>query len=168
MRKRSRKGTSVPKSGSRTEPKYELTDEQWQLIADLFPHKKPSRKGGRPGADPRACFEGILWILRTGAPWKDLPSRFPSPTTCWRRLNEWTQAGLWEKAWGRLVRKLDRQGKVHRDESFADGTFSPAKKGANSLAKRNAVREPRSWSSRMVTDFPWVSTLPARVRTKSL
>ena len=147
MRNRSRRGTSVLKAGSRTEPKYQLTDEQWQLIADLFPHQRPAVKGGRPRAAPRACFEGILWIMRTGARWKDLPDRFPSRATCWRRLKIWTEAGIWEKAWGRLVRALDHQGKVDREESIADGSFSPAKKGVNGLARRNGVRGPRSWSS---------------------
>lgn len=129
MRKRSRQEASASETGSRMEPEYELTDEQWQLIADLFPHPEPSPEGGRPPAPPRVCVEGILWILRTGARWKDLPKHFPSKSTCWRRLNEWTQAGIWEKAWARLVGMLDRQGQVHREESFADGSFAPAKKG---------------------------------------
>ena len=117
--------------GSTKELDKQLTDEQWQLIANLFPAKQPSPKGGRPVAPVRDCVEGILWILRTGARWKDMPARFPSATTCWRRLKEWTEAGIWMKAWARLLRKLDRQGRVDWNESMADGTFSSAKKGAN-------------------------------------
>ena len=71
---------------SMTDPESQLTDEQWFRIADLFPWEPPSRAGGRPRIEPRACLEGILWILRTGARWKDLPKSFPSPPTCWRRL----------------------------------------------------------------------------------
>jgi len=126
MSKRSRDTNA----GSRMEPNLQLTDEQWLLIADLFPHEPPDRKGGRPRVAPRLCVEGILWVLRTGARWKDLPKSFPSYVTCWRRLAEWTDQGVWEKAWRRLVRKLDRQGHVDWDESFADGTFASAKKGA--------------------------------------
>ena len=68
-----------------------LTDEQWALIADLFapPRRNPSDPG-RPRADVRHCFEGILWVLRSGARWKDLPRSFPSYVTCWRRFMEWS------------------------------------------------------------------------------
>jgi transposase len=58
-----------------------------------------------------------------------LPSRFPSYPTCWRRLKEWSESGIFKKAWARLLQLLDRQGNIDREESMADGTFSPAKKG---------------------------------------
>ena len=70
---------------SKTDPQPELTEEQWLRIADVFPWRPPSRVGGRPRVEPRPCLEGILWILRTGARWKDLPRSFPSSATCWRR-----------------------------------------------------------------------------------
>ena len=78
-------------SGSTKEPEFELNDEQWKLIADLFPKPRRSPEGGRPPAESRGCFEGICWVLRRGARWKDLPKHFPSPSTCWRRLRDWTQ-----------------------------------------------------------------------------
>ena len=130
------KGACIAPAGSRMEPEPELTDEQWFLIEDLFPTPAASPHGGRPTIPPRACVEGILWILRTGARWKDLPNRFPSPTTCWRRLRDWTAAGLWEQAWSRLLRRLDAEGRVNTEETFADGTFSSAKKGVNASARR--------------------------------
>jgi transposase len=117
-------------AGPKTEPEFELTDEQWSLIENLFRAPPPSTQGGRPRAASRACFEGILWILRTGARWKDLPKRFPSSSTCWRRHRDWTESGLWEKAWSRLLRALERCGKFDAEQSLADGTFASAKKGA--------------------------------------
>lgn len=108
----------------------ELSDEHWGLVADLFSNGRPSPKGGRPKVDPRACFEGILWLLRSGGRWKDMPPCFPSSTTCWRRFVQWTDSGILDKAWKRLIRKLDKEGKIDWKEGFADGTFSPAKKGA--------------------------------------
>ena len=116
--------------GSTTELDKQLTDEQWLLIADLFPRVSRSPLGGRPRAPTRDCVEGILWVLRSGARWKDLPKCFPSPPTCWRRFKEWTEAGIWIRAWARLLRQLDRKGQVDWSESMADGTFSSAKKGA--------------------------------------
>lgn len=146
MSTRSRETGANSPAGSRMEPKSELTDEQWRLIADLFPHEDRSGQRGRPAIEPRRCVEGILWVLRSGARWKDLPSCFPSYPTCWRRFRQWTEQGVWEKAWGRLLRKLDRQGRVNLSETIADGTFSSAKKGARRSERPNAARGPRPWS----------------------
>ena len=63
-------------TGSRTEPKPQLSDEQWLLFADLFPEPQMTPIGGRPRVEPRSCLEGILWVLRTGARGKDLPPTF--------------------------------------------------------------------------------------------
>src|ERR1700744_2427781 len=67
-----------------------ITDAQWAKLEDLLPEPRRRRDGkGRPQACNRACLEGILWVLRTGARWRDMPERYPSPSTCWRRLVEW-------------------------------------------------------------------------------
>ena len=166
MSKRSRKRRAKARAGSRTEPELQLTDEQWLLIADLFPDEPPSEQGGRPRCSARECFEGILWVLRTGARWKDLPAHFPSPPTCWRRLKAWTEAGLWRTAWALLLRKLDRRGRIQWEEAIADGTFSSAKKGVNASAKPSAARGPRPWSSAMATAFLSAQKSPAPARTK--
>lgn len=111
-------------------PPAQLTDEQWLLISDCFPVPAPDPRGGRPRANVRRCLEGILWVLRSGARWKDLPRSFPSYVTCWRRFVEWSSNGVWDEAWRRLVEQLDRRGDVNWEQGFADGTFAPAKKGA--------------------------------------
>jgi transposase len=66
----------------------ELTAEQWALIEPLFPEKETIREGvrGRPYRDPLDVFDGFLWILRTGAPWREVPSRYPPYQTCHRRF----------------------------------------------------------------------------------
>ena len=80
MSKGSRKQRPKARAGSRMEPdsnlpRPQLTDEQWALISDLFPVPTPDPRGGRPRADVRHCLEGVLWVLRSGARWKDLPGR---------------------------------------------------------------------------------------------
>src|SRR5207248_3903627 len=85
-----------------------LTEEQWELMAPLFPRpKRRANKRGRPPAANRACLEGILWILQTGAAWRFLPDEFPSPSTCWRRLQRWQEQGIWLEAWRTLLGALD-------------------------------------------------------------
>ncbi|HEX3036233.1 MAG TPA: transposase [Thermodesulfobacteriota bacterium] len=65
-----------------------VTDEQWEKVRVHPPRYRPSPKGGRPRADGRRCFEGILWVLWTGAQWSELPKEYGSPSTCWRRLRQ--------------------------------------------------------------------------------
>ena len=165
MANRSGRVVKLP-TGSTTEPGYELTDEQWHLIADLFPETPVGPKGGRPVVASRPCVEGILWMLRSGARWKDLPKHFPSTTTCWRRHKQWSESGIWEKAWARLARLLDRQGRVKHEEAIADGTFSSAKKGVKRLARPSEVKEPRSWFLPTRLGPHLESTQPALVLTK--
>lgn len=85
------------------DPESPLFEEQWLLIKDLFASCKPSKSRGRPLEDPRKCVEGVLWIVRPGARWRDFPKTFPSPTTCWRRLRQWTANGVWQAVHARLL-----------------------------------------------------------------
>jgi transposase len=76
-----------------------LTDEQWERIEPLLPKPKQREdKRGRPPTPNRPCFEGIPWILKTGAAWHFLSDVFPSPPTCWRRLQRWQEEGVWREA----------------------------------------------------------------------
>src|SRR5579864_6418937 len=76
-----------------------LTEAQWQKIAPLLPQPPQHRQGGRPWVENRRVLEGILWILRSGARWQDLPEKYPHPSTCWRRLRDWEEQGVWLKVW---------------------------------------------------------------------
>ena len=66
----------------------ELTDEQLSELELFLPKRRPSAKGGRKRIDDRRCLEGNLLVLRSGARWEDMPSKYPSTATCWRRLQE--------------------------------------------------------------------------------
>ncbi len=149
---------------ARHEP--ELTDAQWAKIAPLLPKPQSSPQGGRKRIPNRRCFEGILWVLRSGARWKDLPASYPSPSTCWRRLREWEEQGVWEKAWIALIHELDEKGQLNWMNIFADGTFSPAKKGATVWEKPNVERVQSLWWWRAARVFLSECTWQARPRTR--
>lgn len=119
----------VVSAGSTMEPNFTLRDEQWLLIADLFPEPEPSPEGGRPPAPPRACFDGICWVLQTGARWKDVPLHLPSGSTCWRRLRDWTAEGIWTRAWSRLLRQLERAGQSIPPKRSPTARLSRQKRG---------------------------------------
>ena len=131
-------------TGSRTAPKPFVTDVQWNLIKDLFEPPEPSPEGGRPRVDSRRCMEGVLWVLKTGARWQDLPERYPSFATCWRRHKEWTEAGLLVLAWERLIKVMDRRKLLDWSQAMGDGTFSPAKKGGLRWVRPRKAKEQNS------------------------
>jgi len=107
----------------------ELTDEQWSKIEPLIPKRKPSKKGGRKRIEDRRCFEGILWVLRSGARWKDLPERYPSPATCWRRLQEWKDAGVWLNLWRKFLGDSTTRESCRGTRRSATACSRPQKKG---------------------------------------
>jgi transposase len=75
------------------------TEAQRKKVAPLLPKPSEHRKGGRPWIENRRVLEGILWMLRSGARWQDLPEKFPHPSTCWRRLRDWDEQGVWLNIW---------------------------------------------------------------------
>jgi transposase len=104
-----------------------LTDVQWQVIEPLLP--LPNRMG-RPRANDRQTLDAILFVLRSGCRWEDLPRELGSPTTAWRRLKNWEEAGVWENIWRAVLASLEAQDKLEWAQAFLDGSFVPAKKGA--------------------------------------
>jgi transposase len=105
----------------------DLTDSQWALIAPLLPEPK---RIGRPRADDRRTLNGILWVLRSGARWQDMPREYGSDSTCHRRLQEWQTQGVWERIRTTFLSTLDEKGELDWSQAFLDATFVPAKKGA--------------------------------------
>ena len=149
----------------------DLTDAQWAFIEPLLP-KLPKRIDGRgrPWRDSRAVLNGILWVLRTGAQWAELPSRYPSYQTCHRRFQQWRRQGVMDQLLDALARDLEQRGKINLDECFVDGSFSAAKKGATGSARPSAVRAARSWRLQTALVFlsPYAQQALRRMRQPSL
>lgn len=110
------------------------TDQQWSKLEHLFP--KPS-KTGRPPKPNRLMFDGILWILRTGAPWRDLPARYGNPKTVFHRFTLWTRQGLWAKILKEMRKESQKYGKIDWSINHVDGTVVRAHKHAAGAHKRS-------------------------------
>jgi transposase len=126
----------------------ELTDGQWAALA---PHLPPQRAAtGRPAKDHRLVVEAILWRLRTGAPWRDLPERYGPWQSVYTRFRRWQRTGAWDRALAALQAAADARGEVDGSLHFLDGSVirahphaAGAKKGAAtapSAAARAASR----------------------------
>jgi transposase len=145
----------------------DLTDGQWEILDKLIPEPTPRSDGrGRPWKDRRAVLNGILWVLRTGAPWADVPERYPSYQTCHRRFQQWVRSGVMKGVLEALALDLKIRGNLDVKEAFIDGSFAPAKKAVSRSGKQNAVREPKSWQSQTVMVFPLRYALKALLLTK--
>jgi transposase len=138
-----------------------LTKTQWEAIRVHLPQPKASPRGGRPRVDDRRCFEGILWILWTGAQWSELPRRYGSPSTCWRRLTHWEETGVLLKLWRAFLAQLNDQQKLRWDECFADGSFIPAKRGDPKSASPSGARVQSGWFWSMARGPPLGAYLEA-------
>lgn len=126
--------------------KRDLTDSQWALLDSLIPTPSRRKDGrGRPWKDRRAVLNGILWVLRTGAPWADLPDRYPPYQTCHRRLQQWVRSGILKGVFEALAVDLKVRGLLNVREAFIDGSFASAKKGALKSGRPSVVKEPKSW-----------------------
>jgi transposase len=148
----------------------DLTNEQWKCIVGFIPAPKACPgTSGRPPKEAREVLNGILWILRTGAPWADLPERYPSKSTCHRRFQEWTASGVFARILTALAEDLQYRGDLDLSEGFIDGTFAPAKKGAMAWARPNGAKGLKSWVLRTLPVFrsPWTSLGPARMKSPS-
>jgi transposase len=111
----------------------DLTEELWSAIQPHLPRRPSYRpKGGHPFCDDRACFRGILYLLREGCKWQKIPSKAldcPSGSTCWRRFRDWTKAGVWDKAHVHLLDLLGEEGLVNLERVIVDSASVRAQKG---------------------------------------
>lgn len=146
----------------------DITDAQWEILDSLIPEPIRRKDGrGRPWQPRRDVLNGILWILRTGARWKDLPERYPPYQTCQRRFQQWVRSGVMRGVLEALALDLKARGKLDLQEAFIDGTFAPAKKGGSAWAKPSGARGPRSWPLRTALVFlsPYAQQVLRRMRS---
>jgi transposase len=122
--------------------RHALTDREWLRLAPLLPPK--SRKG-RPPKDHRLILDALLWLARTGAPWRDLPERFGPWRTVATRFHRWTRSGLWERILSALRRIADARGRIDWDVHMVDGTSVRAHRHAAG-GKGGSMR--RRWGAR--------------------
>ena len=145
----------------------DLTDDQWAILEPMIP--KPPRRAdgrGRPWRPSREVLNGILWILRTGAPWKDMPGRYPPYQTCHRRFQQWDREGVMDILLRTLAQDLKERGDLDLSECFIDGTFVVAKKGALGWEKPSGAKVRRSWQWQTALVFlsPYASQVLARMK----
>jgi transposase len=139
-----------------------LTESEWARLEPLLPPQKP--KVGRPAKDHRRVLNGIFWILRTGAPWRDLPARYGKWTTVASRFYRWRIAGVWDRVLTTLQVEADADGKLDWSKHYVDATIVRAhqhaagakggtRKRRDSVAarvafRRNSIFESRAEASR--------------------
>ena len=117
-----------------------LPDELWGRIVPVLPVREP-RVTGRPRVADRAALTGILFVLKTGIPWEDLPQEMGcgSGMTCWRRLHEWNEAGVWSRLHQMLLDELQDAGQIDWSRAVVDSSHVRAKGGASRPAPRRST-----------------------------
>jgi transposase len=150
--------------------RWELSDAQWELIEPLLRPKRRTDGRGRPWQDTRAVLNGILWVLGTGAQWRELPNKYPQYQTCHRRFQQWVREGKLEGILHALAEELHARGKLELEEAFIDASFTGAKKGASRSGPPSAAKGRKSSLSPTITVFlsPLVSKALRRMRANSL
>jgi len=117
----------------------DLTDEKWERLQPLLPPQKPIV--GRPALDHRHIINGILWILRTATPWRDLPERYGKWSTVASRFYRWCKSGLWDQLFEQILQLADAEGQLDWQVNDVDGTIIRAHQHAAGAAKSNAEAE---------------------------
>ena len=135
---------------------WDVSDELWQRLEPLLPRRERRfRYPGRKPFDDRLALQGILFVLHTGIAWRHLPLElgFGGGSTCYRRLDEWQRAGVWERLHTLLLAELRAAGEIEWSRAVADSSHVQAKKGAPKRARARLIeaetgRSIISWSTR--------------------
>lgn len=118
-----------------------VTDELWGLVEPLLPRRRAHAKGGRPWVDDRAVLTGILFVLRSGIPWRMLPPEMGcgSGVTCWRRLREWQRRGVWKRLHRVMLDRLAAADQIDWTRAALDSRSLPAKKGSSGITGKRCA-----------------------------
>ena len=139
-----------------------VSDDLWAVIAPLIPARRRRSKAGRPPVDDRAALSGILFVLRTGIPWEMLPQEMGcgSGMTCWRRLRDWQEAGVWDALHRALLDRLGDADRLDWSRACLDSATVPAKKGARRPARTRQIAANRARSA-ILWSTGWARRSPA-------
>src|SRR5215218_8910616 len=123
-----------------------VSDELWEIIKPLLPEEPPKPNGGRPRIDDRAALTGIVFVLKSGIPWEMLPQEMGcgSGSTCWRRLRDWQEAGVWEELHRVLLDRLGEADRIDWVRASLDSASVPATRGTKEPARIRRIRERRA------------------------
>ena len=138
-----------------------LPDDLWAVIEPLLPPEPPKPKGGRPPVADRAALTGILFVLKTGIPWEDLPREMGcgSGMTCWRRLRDWNRAEVWHRLHTALLDRLGQADRIDWSRASLDSGSLRAKKGGPKPGRTQPTaarlaRRTTSWSTATAPRWP--------------
>ncbi len=131
-----------------------VCDALWAVIEPLLPPEPPKLRGGRPRLSDRAALTGILFVLRSGTPWELLPQEMGcgSGMTCWRRLRDWQQAGVWHKLQQVLLDRLGRRNAIDFSRAALDSAAVAAKKGGAATGPNPTDRGKAGSKRHVLTD----------------
>jgi transposase len=126
-----------------------ITDDLWKMVEPLLPLEQPKPKGGRPRLSNRAVLTGILFVLKTGIPWEMLPPEMGcgSGMTCWRRLRDWQQAGVWERLHRTFLERLSLADQIDWSRASIDSGSVPAPGGAQKPGRIQRIAANRARSA---------------------
>lgn len=127
--------------------RYELSDQEWAVIEPLLPHPAGI---GRPPVPARQVWNGIFWLLRSGAPWRDLPERYGPWQSIYHHFNAWRRQGIFDKILEALQIRLDAEGHIDWDLFCVDGSNVRASRAAAGAGKKGAPESPETthWVAR--------------------
>jgi transposase len=131
-----------------------VSDALWSLFAALLPPRPPRPKGGRPPIEDRAALTGILFVLKSGIPWEMLPQEMGSGCgmSCWRRLRDWQEAGIWQAFHHALLDRLGRAGLIDWSRCSLDAASLPAKAGGAATGRNPTDRGKPGTKRHVVVD----------------
>jgi transposase len=143
--------------------RYELTDEQWEFLKEFLPQKAAT---GRPPSNLRMIVNGVFWILRSGAPWRDLPRRYGPWKTVYHWFNQWRKDGTWDRILEQLQIRLDREGRIDWDLWCVDGSSIRASRAAAGGGEKGGRtnRQTTLWAAQEAASAPsctWLLTAEA-------